>query len=150
MHQPGKAYHLSFKNSEHPFFGPHHALAASPTEALLPPEQDFLFLSDAERRMFGHKQIWAAIDAIAEGRGMSVSALAKSAGLDATAFNRSKRFGPYGRERWPSTEALAKVLRAGNLDLRALADIIDSIPDKEAGGVHPQGPKSRGQRPRPD
>ena len=99
--------------------------------------------------MFGHKQIWAAIDAIAEVRGMSVSALAKSAGLDATAFNRSKRFGPYGRERWPSTESLAKVLKAGNLDLRALADIIDSIPDGEAGEAQPQGPESKGQRTQP-
>jgi phage repressor protein C with HTH and peptisase S24 domain len=99
--------------------------------------------------MFGHKQIWAAIDAIAEVRGMSVSALAKSAGLDATAFNRSKRFGPYGRERWPSTESLAKVLKAGNLDLRALADIIDSIPDGEAGEAQSQGSESKGQRTQP-
>ena len=96
--------------------------------------------------MFGHKQLWAAIDAIAEARGMSVSALAKSAGLDSTAFNRSKRFNPYGRERWPSTESLAKVLKAGDLDLRALADIIDSIPDEDAREGHPQGPTSKGQR----
>jgi hypothetical protein len=75
--------------------------------------------------------------------------LAKSAGLDATAFNRSKRFGLHGRERWPSTESLAKVLKAGNLDLRALAGIIDSISDEEAGEIQPQGPKSKGQRTRP-
>jgi phage repressor protein C with HTH and peptisase S24 domain len=93
--------------------------------------------------MFGHKQIWAAIDAIAGGRGMSVSALAKSAGLDATAFNRSKRFGTYGRERWPSTESLAKVLKAANLDLRALADILDAIPDEEAADAQPLGPEPK-------
>jgi phage repressor protein C with HTH and peptisase S24 domain len=121
----------------------------TPTEPLLPPEPCFLFLSDAERRMFSHKQIWAAIEAIAEVRGLSVSALAKSAGLDAVEFNRSKRFGRYGRERWPSTESLAKVLKAGNLDLRALADIIDSIPDEATGEVQPQVPKSKGQRTRP-
>jgi hypothetical protein len=99
--------------------------------------------------MFTHKQIWAAIDALAEAQGMSVSGLAKSAGLDATAFNRSKRFGPHGRERWPSTESLAKVLKAGNWDLRALADIIDALPAEEAREIRPHGPKSKGQRTRP-
>jgi DNA-binding phage protein len=34
----GKAYHVSLKNSEHSFFGPHHAQAAFPTETLLPHE----------------------------------------------------------------------------------------------------------------
>jgi phage repressor protein C with HTH and peptisase S24 domain len=94
--------------------------------------------------MFTHKQIWAAIDAIAEARGMSVSALAKSASLDATAFNRSKRFGRYGRERWPSTESLAKVLKAANLDLRGFSDIIGSIPNEVAGDAQPLGPEPPG------
>jgi phage repressor protein C with HTH and peptisase S24 domain len=98
--------------------------------------------------MFTHKQIWAAIDAIAEAQGMSVSALAKSAGLDATAFNRSKRFGRYGRERWPSTESLAKVLKAGNLDLRGFSDIIGSIPNEVAGDAQPLGPEPPGDGPR--
>ena len=33
-------------------------------------------------------------------------------GLDATAFNRSKRVSKDGRERWPSTESIAKILDA--------------------------------------
>ena len=41
--------------------------------------------------MLTHKQIWAAFDGIAEAQGISVSALSKRAGLDATAFNPSKR-----------------------------------------------------------
>lgn len=68
--------------------------------------------------MFTHKQIWGALDALAEKHGLSASGLAKKAGLDPTSFNPSKRLGPEGRERWPTTESIAKVLNAvgGNLD----------------------------------
>ena len=59
-----------------------------------------------------HSAIWDAIDAIAERHGFSVSGLARVAGLDATAFNRSKRVSKDGRERWPSTESIAKILEA--------------------------------------
>ncbi len=62
--------------------------------------------------MLSHDQIWGAIDALAERYRMSPSGLAKRAGLDPTTFNRSKRVGADGRERWPSTESLAKVLAA--------------------------------------
>ena len=59
-----------------------------------------------------HSAIWDAIDAIAERHGFSASGLARVAGLDATAFNRSKRVSKDGRERWPSTESIAKILDA--------------------------------------
>ena len=59
-----------------------------------------------------HSAIWDAIDAIAERHGFSASGLARVAGLDATAFNRSKRVSKDGRERWPSTESIAKILEA--------------------------------------
>jgi phage repressor protein C with HTH and peptisase S24 domain len=62
--------------------------------------------------MFTHKQLWNAIDALADKHGLSASGLAKRAGLDPTAFNPSKRVGPDGRERWPTTESLSKVLAA--------------------------------------
>jgi phage repressor protein C with HTH and peptisase S24 domain len=62
--------------------------------------------------MLSHSAIWDAIDAIAERHGFSASGLARVAGLDATAFNRSKRVSKDGRERWPSTESIAKVLEA--------------------------------------
>jgi phage repressor protein C with HTH and peptisase S24 domain len=62
--------------------------------------------------MLSHDQIWGAIDALAARYDLSASGLAKKAGLDATTFNRSKRVGPDGRERWPSTESLAKILSA--------------------------------------
>ncbi|MGL4291025.1 MAG: S24 family peptidase [Phreatobacter sp.] len=62
--------------------------------------------------MFSHADIWAAIDKLAESHGLSPSGLAKRAGLDATTFNKSKRVMSDGRERWPSTESIAKVLNA--------------------------------------
>lgn len=62
--------------------------------------------------MLTHSQIWAALDALAAKHGLSASGLAKAAGLDPTTFNKSKRTTPEGRERWPSTESVAKVLLA--------------------------------------
>ncbi len=62
--------------------------------------------------MLSHRAIWDGIDALARRQGLSVSALAKIAGLDPTAFNISKRVSKDGRERWPSTESLSKILEA--------------------------------------
>jgi phage repressor protein C with HTH and peptisase S24 domain len=62
--------------------------------------------------MLTHRAIWDAIDAAAKRHGLSTSALARLAGLDPTAFNPSKRISKDGRERWPSTESIAKVLEA--------------------------------------
>ena len=62
--------------------------------------------------MLSHRAIWHGIDALAQRHGHSVSALAKLAGLDATAFNVSKRVSKDGRERWPSTESISKILEA--------------------------------------
>ena len=62
--------------------------------------------------MLSHQRIWQAIDTLAARHGLSASGLARRAGLDATTFNRSKRSSPDGRERWPSTESIAKILAA--------------------------------------
>ena len=70
-----------------------------------------------------HDWIWQAIDALASRKGLSPSALARLAGLDATAFNRSKRFTPEGRPRWPSTESIAKILEVTATTLDEFADI---------------------------
>lgn len=59
-----------------------------------------------------HSHIWRVIDALAARRGLSASGLARAAGLDPTTFNKSKRQTPDGRERWPSTESLARALAA--------------------------------------
>lgn len=62
--------------------------------------------------MLSHTVIWDAIDALAGRHGLSPSGLARLAGLDSTAFNKSKRISKDGRERWPSTESIAKILEA--------------------------------------
>lgn len=62
--------------------------------------------------MLTHSAIWDSIDALAQRHGLTPSGLARLAGLDATAFNKSKRVSKDGRERWPSTESIAKVLEA--------------------------------------
>src|SRR5882672_3660926 len=66
------------------------------------------------QRMLTHDQIWTALDRLAERAGLSPSGLAKRAGLDPTTFNKSKRITADGRERWPSTESVAKALAAAN------------------------------------
>jgi phage repressor protein C with HTH and peptisase S24 domain len=75
--------------------------------------------------MLSHDRIWAAIDRLAERYGMSASGLARKSGLDATSFNRSKRVSPDGRDRWPSTESVAKVLRATGASLDEFMRLID-------------------------
>jgi phage repressor protein C with HTH and peptisase S24 domain len=50
-----------------------------------------------------HARVWSAIDALARRYGLSASGLAKRAGLDPTAFNKSKRVTGEGRPRWPTT-----------------------------------------------
>ena len=68
--------------------------------------------------MFDHKDIWVAIDKLANDSGYSTSGLAKKAGLDPTAFNRSKRVSPEGKPRWPSTESLSKILAVTNVTMQ--------------------------------
>lgn len=72
-----------------------------------------------------HKQIWAAIDELANQSNMSASGLARNSGLDPTSFNPSKRFTNEGRERWPSTESIAKILKATGRSLSDFMEIID-------------------------
>ena len=75
-----------------------------------------------------HDDIWRAIDALAAEHGLSASGLARRAGLDATAFNPSKRIGGDGRARWPSTESVAKVLAATGTGIDAFASLVTGMP----------------------
>jgi phage repressor protein C with HTH and peptisase S24 domain len=79
-------------------------------------------------RMLTHEQIWTAIDRLAERSGMTTSGLAKRAGLDPTTFNKSKRITPEGRERWPSTESVAKSLAASNTSIDTFVQLIGDNP----------------------
>ena len=77
-----------------------------------------------------HAKLWKALDALARREGTSPSGLARRAGLDATSFNPSKRFGPGEppRPRWPSTESLTRVLDATGISLGAFAALADDAP----------------------
>ena len=86
-------------------------------------------------KMFSHKQVWAAIDTIAERYGFSASGLAKKSGLDPTSFNPSKRHGPDGRPRWPTTESIAHLLEAAGASIEEFADLL----------IGPQGPAAEAQ-----
>lgn len=79
--------------------------------------------------MLTHESIWSAIDRLAGMCGYSTSGLAKKAGLDPTSFNRSKRIGPDGKPRWPSTESLSRILEATGA---RLSDFLVLMEDQEA------------------
>lgn len=77
------------------------------------------------QRMLTHDQIWGALDRLAARAGLSPSGLAKRAGLDPTTFNKSKRVTTDGRERWPSTESIAKALAAAESSIDIFARLVD-------------------------
>lgn len=78
-----------------------------------------------------HAKLWKAVDNLARREGLSPSGLAKRAGLDATSFNPSKRFGPSTgsgdppRPRWPSTESLTRILEATRISLGEFAALAE-------------------------
>lgn len=80
--------------------------------------------------MLKHADIWSAIDRLAREKGLSPSGLARGAGLDPTTFNRSKRVTHQGKERWPSTESISKILSATNTPLDRFAEL--TFPDSRA------------------
>lgn len=79
--------------------------------------------------MLTHENIWSAIDRLAASFGFSTSGLAKQAGLDPTSFNKSKRFNPEGKPRWPSTESVARVLEATGATMSDFFALMDSEDD---------------------
>jgi phage repressor protein C with HTH and peptisase S24 domain len=75
-----------------------------------------------------HGQIWRAIDALAQRKGLTASGLARAAGLDPTTFNKSKRQGPDGKPRWPSTESVALALAAADTSFDEFAALLAGRP----------------------
>ncbi|MGD1877145.1 MAG: S24 family peptidase [Kiloniellaceae bacterium] len=78
--------------------------------------------------MLEHQSVWRAIDRLATRYNLSPSGLARQAGLDPTTFNKSKRITKEGKQRWPSTESLAKVLNATGA---SLSEFISLVEDQE-------------------
>lgn len=83
-----------------------------------------------------HGQIWRALDALAARKGLSASGLARAAGLDPTAFNKSKRVTPDGRPRWPSSESILKAIDAAESSMDEFAALFAG----RSGGVGPAIP----------
>src|SRR3546814_18613913 len=75
--------------------------------------------------MLEHQSVWRAIDRLAARYNLSPSGLARQAGLDPTTFNKSKRITKEGKQRWPSTESLAKVLNATGASLGEFVGLIE-------------------------
>jgi len=79
--------------------------------------------------MLSHDQIWKAIDRLATTFGYSPSGLAKQSGLDPTSFNKSKRIGPDGKPRWPSTESISRILAATGATMSEFVSLADEDND---------------------
>ena len=82
--------------------------------------------------MLRHGDVWRAIDRLAAKYGTSPSGLARRAGLDPTTFNKSKRITKEGKQRWPSTESLSKILDATGA---SLVEFVSQVGDDNAAAL---------------
>lgn len=100
---------------------------------------------------FDHEALWRAIDTLAAEHGLSPSGLAREAGLDATAFNPSKRHDPRsGAPRWPTLATLSAVLGATATPLDAFARLVGgarTLPGPHAAAAKPSGAVAPGRLP---
>src|SRR3546814_21177859 len=88
--------------------------------------------------MLEHQSVWRAIDRLAARYNLSPSGLARQAGLDPTTFNKSKRITKEGKQRWTSTESLAKVLNATGASLSEFVSLVEA---QESGAAPRRLPK---------
>ena len=72
------------------------------------------------------RDFWAAIDEIAAECGLTASGLARTAGLDPTTFNKSKRVTKDGHERWPGNASVARVLSATGTSFIEFAALVEA------------------------
>ena len=82
--------------------------------------------------MLIHADVWRAVDRLAAKYGLSASGLARRAGLDPTTFNKSKRVTREGKNRWPSTESVAKILAATGA---SFSEFVSYVGDTGSAGV---------------
>lgn len=67
-------------------------------------------------RQVSAEQLWRTLERIAAMKGLSISGLARRAGLEASSFNRCKRH-RRGKTGWISVRTLFGVLRAADMSL---------------------------------
>src|SRR6185437_4552403 len=106
---------------------PYNPLASFCSEVIFPTDESCPTEGRVPARrhaMLTHAQIWNALDRLAARNKLTASGLAKKAGLDPTTFNKSKRITPEGRQRWPSTESVAKALAATNTKVETFVGLI--------------------------
>lgn len=70
-----------------------------------------------------HTIVWEVMEEIAKLRGVSPSRLAVTAGLDATAFNPSKRLANGGHPRFPSFTTILAVLKVTGMNWYDFANL---------------------------
>lgn len=80
--------------------------------------------------MIIHSNLWDSFDEIAESKNISASCLARTSGLCSTAFNKSKRTDKVGKERFPSTGTLLKVLNSYDMTMTEFGRICDAFAAK--------------------
>ncbi len=77
-----------------------------------------------------HKDVWLAIDKLARKNKLSCSKLAVSSGLDATTFNKSKRYSVFGKPRWPSMQSISKILESTSTTPSEFARFLENEDDE--------------------
>ncbi len=82
-----------------------------------------------------YENVWDAVDKLAQKHGLSPSALAKLAGLDATTFNKSKRIRPDGKKRWPSLDSINRLLEIFNISFEQFYALSAGNEEKENGSI---------------
>lgn len=79
---------------------------------------------------YTHALVWKTIDLLAQKRNMSVSALARRAGLDPTLFNLSKRFHKNGNPRYPTLGTMLQVFLTHEITWNEWARVWDKAGDQ--------------------
>lgn len=73
---------------------------------------------------FSSDDVFDALEHLAAEKNMSMSAMAKAAGLDASLLNYSRRNKADGTARWLSTETISLILAATNITPAKFAKIL--------------------------
>ena len=91
--------------------------------------------------MLTHKDIWQTIDTMANNNKITPSRMALNCGLDSTTFNKSKRMDAHGKQRWPSSETITKVLNHHNISMTEFGCLCDKCAAERIAREQEQGMK---------